>query len=582
MSNVGSHRVTLNILPFENLSEHGSADYFSRGFVADLVAEFSRFSELAVVSRRDATSETPLADYALRGALRREGERLRVSAELLDAATGAAVWADRLEREGAGVFAIQDEICGQVVSLVSTRLRATLTAAARRKSTQAYLAYDYWLRGMDELKQGSLAADDRARLLFRSALDQDPAYARAHVGLSLSHFNEWSCQLWQRWDENERHAYAHAERALELDQADHWCQLVLGRILLFRREFERAEQHLNRALELNGNDADALIQLAMSMAFLDRQELALKLFERALTRNPFHEAGYYAYGLAGAFASQRYDEVLRYAERVPPGAMVDLPAYAAASHHLLGNAAEARRQLETYLELFDEKIVRGRGVEPGEALRWVQHVNPYRSIDAETRLLTSLRAVRDRTGLAPAAVADAPGLNVFRRVGSLWQATYENRSAWLPPCKGFSDLTVLLAAPGQEVHCADLMGVVDSASDTEVLDEVAREQYVARVRELENAARAPTTLDEDPTTSEARNELDVLRAQLSSGFGLGGRARKLAAPGERARSAVTQRLKTALKRIADSHPSLGEHLRNHVRTGTFCSYAPPSPLEWRL
>ena len=133
MSNVGSHRVTLNILPFENLSEDGSADYFSRGFVADLVAEFSRFSELAVVSRRDATSETPLADYALRGALRREGERLRVSAELLDAATGAAVWADRLEREGAGVFAIQDEICGQVVSLVSTRLRATLTAAARRK-----------------------------------------------------------------------------------------------------------------------------------------------------------------------------------------------------------------------------------------------------------------------------------------------------------------------------------------------------------------------------------------------------------------------------------------------------------------
>lgn len=606
MTGAAPHRVTLHVLPFENLSDDGGADYFSRGFVADLASEFSRFSELAVLSGRSALTgllparhvapsgracldgATIVPHYVLRGSLRRDGARLRVSTELLDATTDTVVWADRLEREGAGVFAIQDEICARVVSSVSMRIRTTLTAATRRKSTEAYLAYDYWLRGVDELKQGSLEADERARALFRAALEQDPAYARAYVGLSLSHFNEWSCQLWQRWDENEQHAYAYAKHAIELDQADHWCQLVLGRILLFRREFERAEQHLMRSLLLNGNDADALIQIAMSMAFLDRRELALSLFARALERNPFHDPTYYAYGLAGAFANARYEEVVRYAELVPPAAMVDLPAYAAAALFQLGEQERAGRELHNYLRQFHQKVARGRVAEPGEALRWLQHVNPFRSTEVETRLLSSLRSVRDLAGASPPAVADTPELCVFRQVGSLWQATYGGESAWLAPCKGFVDLSVLLAAPGQEVHCADLMGVVGSAADAEVFDEVARDRYTARIRTLEQSltVQASETLASPPVAgtapSAAHRELEALRAQLNSGVGLGGRARKLAAPGERARSAVTQRIKAAVRRIAQHHPSLGAHLQQHLKTGTFCSYDPPRSLQWQV
>ena len=523
-----------------------------------------RLSSLDSRSWRSSLDETrsgnkPLpADYLLRGSLRRDGTRLRVSAELLDAATGAVVWAERLEQDGAGVFAIQDEICARVVGLVSTKIRATLTAAARRKSTSTYLAYDYWLRGVDELKQGSLAADEHARALFGAALEQDPGYARAYVGLSLSHFNEWSCQLWQRWDDNEQQAYHHAERALELDQADHWCQLVLGRILLFRREFERAEQHLDRALLLNGNDADALVQLAMAMAFLDRRDLASTLFERALQRNPLHEAVYYAYGLAGAFANERYAEVLAYARRIPPNAMVDMPAYAAAAHHRLGDLASARRELEQYLQHFDDKIARGRANEPGEALRWLQHINPFRSAEVATRLVSSLRAVGEAGGRSLSAVAEAPELRVFRQVGSLWQVTFEDASVWLPPCKGFADLKALLAAPGREVHCAELMGVVESTSDTVLLDDLARDQYTARIRTLER--ELPTLAPS--RAAAAHDELTTLRTQLNAAFGLAGRARKLAAPGERARSAVTQRLKAAVKRVADNHPPLGDHLQN--------------------
>jgi TolB-like protein/Tfp pilus assembly protein PilF len=578
VTTLAPHRVTLCVLPFDDLACGG--DYYVRGFVADLVADFSRFSELAVVAWTATAGATPpRADYLLRGTLRRDGAQLRVSVELLDGGAGSVVWADRLEQAGVGVFAIQDEICARVVAIVSERIRATLTAAARRKPTRDHLAYDFWLRGMDELKRGTLKADDDARTLFRAALEQDPTYARAYVGLSLSHFNEWTCQFWQHWDYNERHAYDYAQRALELDQADHWCQLVLGRILLFRREFERAEQHLTRALLLNGNDADALVQLSMAMAFLDRKELAATLFERALSRNPFHEPWYYAYGLASAFVNEHYSELLARARRVPPNIMVDLPAYAAAAHCLLGDTATARDELERYLRQFEEKIARGRDNEPGEALRWLQQTNPYRCKHTEERLLTAVRAAAAGKSPIPTPVAEAPALCVFRQVGSLWQATFAGVSAWLPSCKGFGDLKVLLEVPGREIHCGELMGVVDSASDTEALDDAAREQYTERIRSLEgelSAGSKPAALE--PIYSE----LAALRAHLSSGVGLGGRSRKLAAPGERARSAVTQRIKSALKRITEIHPTLGEHLQRSLRTGTFCVYAPSEPVIWQL
>ncbi len=574
---------SLAVVAFESLNDDGAPDYFSRGFVDDLVTDLARFSDLLVIAARDDRDERSVrADFVLGGSLRRAGDRLRVSTRLVEREPGSVIWAERFDAELQDVFSIQDRIAEQVVATVSNRINATLLTAARRKQRTELAAYDYWLRGLDQLKQGSLAADEQARRLFEEALTKDPDFSRAHLGLSLTYFNEWSCQLWERWDENERLAFAHAERAHALDADDHYTQMVLGRILLFRREFDRAERLFDRALALNSNDADCLVQIAMSLAFLGRAADANAAFERSVRLNPYHESWYYAYGGLVAFAAEDYARGLEYAGRVEPDVMVDLAAYMAAGYHYTGQDELAREKLETYLRQFEKKILAGRDPEPGEALRWLKHVNPWKRPEDAERLVSAVRVLADARSDHPKPFAPDPVRNAFRRVGSLWELSYEGRDVWLPHIKGFIDLRKLIASPGQEVHAADLMGSIQSQADDASLDETARQAYEKRLRELRSELDDAQDNNDLGRHELAQREFEAIREHLSTSLALGGRARPLGAPTERARSAVTQRIRAAIKKIEAAHPQLAEHLSGSIQTGTFCVYQPATERDWQL
>jgi TolB-like protein/cytochrome c-type biogenesis protein CcmH/NrfG len=576
-------RACIAVTPFDNLVEGGQQDYFSRGFTDDLVADLSRFSNLAVISGAPAEPPTELSpDYLLEGHLRRSGERLRVSTQLLEATSRSVVWAERFDERAEDIFEIQDAITAQVVAAVSDRIHADLLAAAKRKPLTALQAYDHWLRGHDALKEGTLRADQRARKLFGQALSLDPEYSRAHLGLSLSYFNEWSCQLWQRWDENERLAFEHAERARRLDPDDHYAQLVLGRVLLFRREFERAEQHLERALALNPNDADCLAQLAVAFTLLGRAPLGGELFERARTLNPRHDAWYWGYGAVTNFGLGNFEQVLQCAARVGLEGMVDMAALMAAAHHYLGQPQQAQHHIDLYLDQFARKIAPGRQMQPGEALRWLQHVNPYRYSRDEARLVEGVRAAGLVGSQRPAPIEPPADSNAFRKVGSLWQVSYAGRDAWLPDLKGFVDIAALLARPGEQVHCAELMGGVSSGSDDVALDSKAKAAYQRRVAELRAELEEAESFSDPGRAERARTELEQLAQHLAASVGLGGRSRKLGAPTERARSAVTQRIKACVRRVEETHPALYEHLSSALRTGSFCSYVPEKTIDWEL
>jgi hypothetical protein len=135
------------------------------------------------------------------------------------------------------------------------------------------------------------------------------------------------------------------------------------------------------------------------------------------------------------------------------------------------------------------------------------------------------------------------------------------------------DLAALLAVPGQEVPALDLYGGPTEHDTGEVLDAAAREAYKRRLRELEDA----DSLSEGEATERA-----LLLEQLAGAYGLGGRVRRTGSSSEKARSAVTARVRDAVRRIAAHDPELGRHLDRSVRTGTFCSYAPETPVVWRL
>ncbi len=269
---------------------------------------------------------------------------------------------------------------------------------------------------------------------------------------------------------------------------------------------------------------------------------------------------------------------------------MDLPAYLAASRALDGDGARAAAALEMFLADFREKILFGRAPECGEPLRWLLHVNPFRRPHDAEHLARGLRlaglaadpderrphavAHRERAGRAPA---------VFRSNGELWTLTFDGLTVQLTEAKGFHDLVELLAKPDARIHCLELAGrAAEPRGDDAALDARARRELTARVRELQEEIDAAEAGNDRGRAERAREELDRIVEVLAGALGLGGRARRLGSAAERARTAVTWRIRNAIRKIAAAHPALGRHLENAVRTGTYCAYTPERPVDWAL
>lgn len=181
----------------------------------------------------------------------------------------------------------------------------------------------------------------------------------------------------------------------------------------------------------------------------------------------------------------------------------------------------------------------------------------------------------------PGAVGAARA--VFRKDGELWTAGFEGQTVRLAEVKGYGDLARLLARPGVEVHCLELADRPAEASSGDViLDERARREIRARAADLQHEIDDADAAHDLARAERAREELDRLVDTLTGAVGLRGRARGLGSPAERARSAVTWRIRSAIKKIAAAHPRLGRHLDNAVRTGHFCLYQPERPVDWLL
>ncbi len=626
-----SYARRIAVLPFENLGGTPDDERLARGFWQDVITELSRFPALGVVAARSTgavrssgTVEAVAAaqaeiDYLVTGSIRRSGGVIRVGAQLSDARNGRQLWAERFDRPGEEVFSIQDDITARVANALLARIDRQSLAVARRRSVAALAAYEAWLRGFECLQAGTLQSDAEARTLFERALELDPQFARGYAGLSLSYFNEWSCNAWDRWAENERLSYDYARQAAALDPDDQQVQIILGRIEQYRRRFPAAEYHFQRALALGPNDAEALIQLALCFAFQGDARLAVSLVERSFDLNPLAPAWHHPYAALACFADRQYDRAAALAHKAPLTLMVDLPAYFAVTEFHRRRPAEAVVLLDLFDRQFAERIVPGRRLDPEEQLHWLRHVNPFqREADSdhlidgirETRALRSAAptspspprasrpAHRPPPGLPPAAMPDpvssssrrgtAPRLrpwpiaNMFRREGTTWTLCFDQQVVQMPELKGFRDIAHLLGRPDEEVHCLTLSGRDEpgAGSGREVLDERARRHYQDRIRELRAEISEAEDANDPGRRERAAEELSTLIDTLHRSTGLGGRARKLGDPAERARTAVTWRIRSAVKKLSLAHPALGRHLERSLQTGVFCRYRPEHPTDW--
>jgi TolB-like protein/tetratricopeptide (TPR) repeat protein len=590
---------TIAFAPFDNLSGDPTGDYFVRGFVEDVATELSRFGTVEVLHPNtvwaslmrggDVDRAVP-ADHVVHGSVRRAGQGVRVSVQLVEVANGRQIWADRYDATATDLHAVQDAIAARIARTLAVQVDAARLGIARRAPLTSLDVYDCWLRGLDCIRRGTVEADAEARGYFERALEIDPAYARAYAGLSLSHFNEWSCQAWEQWDENERLAHDYAQRAVALDQGDAMVQVILGRILIYRRRHDEATHHLERALLLNPNDTDVLVHAALGQAYMVDPEAALDTATKAMRLNPSYPPWYAAPAGLALFMLGRDRECLDVIAAAPTRMFVDVAAFAAASAALSGDLPTAKRQLQEFLEDFRERIGFGRAAEPGEPLRWLLHVNPFRRVEDGERLarglaLAGLEADPDDGRAEAVARPIAPAITsaAFRRDGSVWTLAFGGLSVQLSHQKGFLDLAQLMARPGTELHCLELADrPAETGGDVPLLDERARRELKSRVRELQQEIDDADAAHDTGRAERAREELDQIVEHLSGALGLGGRARPLGSAAERARSAVTWRIRNSIKKIASAHSRLGRHLENSVRTGTFCVYEPETPTHWVL
>ena len=300
------------------------------------------------------------------------------------------MWAERFDAPADEILAVQDDIVARVAAALALKSDEARLAVARRKPLTSLEAYECWLRGESALQTGTIEGDREARTFFERALELDPHFARAYAGLSLSHFNEWSCQAWIRWDEKERLAYQFARRAADLDTSDAMVEIVLGRITLYRGHFDEAAQHIDRAIALNPNEADVLAYAAACRALLGDGASGLELATKAARLNPVSADWYIAPTALSLFVLGRYDESIAFALRMPH-ATLDCPALLAAALALAGDRGRAAVYLQRFLADFEERVTFGRAPEAGEPLRWLLHVDPFRRTEDVERVTMGLR-----------------------------------------------------------------------------------------------------------------------------------------------------------------------------------------------
>jgi TolB-like protein/DNA-binding winged helix-turn-helix (wHTH) protein/Tfp pilus assembly protein PilF len=338
---------SIAVLPFANVCGDPEISYLVDGLTDDIITDLSRFRQLRVIARdscfrhRDADLRAAAlalgADYVVTGSVRRQGTRLRLSAQLTAADSRNELWAERFDRSTEDVLAATDELVRTVVGTLAGRVRAAL---AKRKPPANFAAYDYVLRAHAALaKIGDLGEEAAARRLFEQALACDPNYARAHAGLAIVLLRDWFRGKDQ--DALER-AHSHARRAVEIDSDDNECQETLGWILLHRREFDLSERHYRRAVELNPSSPDELAAMGSACAYFGRPEEGIGWFELTRKVDPFFDPGWY-WNLLGAtyFCARRYEDALAAIARnaTPP---LWVRAYGAAAQALAGRIDAAR------------------------------------------------------------------------------------------------------------------------------------------------------------------------------------------------------------------------------------------------
>ncbi len=318
---VTQSRPSIAVLPFVNMSGDPEQEYFADGISEDIITDLSRWQSLAVSSRNSTFrfKGKPVdmqrvgrelgARFLVEGSVRRMGERIRITAQLIDAETGNHFWAERFDRPIADLFAVQDEVVRTIVGTLVGRVQVSEAERVRRKPPSSLAAYDLTLRG-NAMSWDDPASAAEAKHAFERAIEIDPGYGLPYSLLAVMLNHEWANDLSGSMETLDR-AFALAQRAVELADNESTCHTILGQIYLDRGSFDLALRHMERGVQINPVNQWNQADFGAVLSQIGRAEEGLEVLRNARRMDPYFGPPWYWRALAVAqFVLRRYSDAL--------------------------------------------------------------------------------------------------------------------------------------------------------------------------------------------------------------------------------------------------------------------------------
>ena len=317
-----AERASIAVLPFSNLSSDPEQEYFSDGITNDLITAISRFRELLVIGSNtiftykgkpvniEHVGQELGVRYVLEGSVQKAAAKVRVNAQLIDAATGFQIWSERYDRDLNDIFAVQDEIVHSLVGKLAVKINAIERKRVLHKKSGSLEAYDYLLRGMELYRRRTRSENNKARQMFERAIEIDPVYASAYVNLGKT----YKVQVDYGWTEFPTQALQRAKelafKTLSLEESNADAYALLGNVYTYNERYDLAIKQLNRAIELNPNDASSYNTRGEVMLYSGRVDDSIQSLETAYRFDPNQSPGLFMFLGIGYFLKGQYEKAI--------------------------------------------------------------------------------------------------------------------------------------------------------------------------------------------------------------------------------------------------------------------------------
>ncbi len=385
---------SIAVLPFDNMSGDPEQEYFSDGMTEEIITALSKVPYLFVIARNSTFSykgkpvkirqvaEDLGVRYVLEGSFRRAGDRVRVTAQLIDAIKGHHLWAESYERELKDIFALQDEITKKILWALEVKLTKGEQATTHLKVTENLEAYLKALQAIGYLNRINIESNLLARQMAEEAIALDPEYARPYRVLAFSYVNDIIFGTSKSPKTSMERAHESAQKAISLDDSDPCSYEALSFIYLIKRQHDKAIAEAERAIALDPNRADAHYRLGQVLIYAGRPKEATAPLEKAIRTNPIAPATYFlnlgrAYRDMGSY-EEAIAELRKAINRAPDSSICHFEL--AATYSLAGRSEEAKAEVAEDLK-----------INPKASLLRAEKNLPYRNKADTDRIIDAMR-----------------------------------------------------------------------------------------------------------------------------------------------------------------------------------------------